>query len=90
MTDDEYDATRRVTAAVADAIQAGELGDTTTGMPGAWVLIGVYHDGDGDERNYWLTSEGQPLRETLGLLDAGQTVYREAMRQWVLGTVTDE
>ncbi len=50
MTDDEFDTSDRITAALADAIKAGELGDTTVGMPGAWVLVGCYHDGDGDER----------------------------------------
>ncbi len=89
MTDDDYDTSTRITAALTDAIRAGELGDTTVGMPGAWVLIGCYHDADGDERAVFLTSEKQPLRETLGLLDAGQTVYREAMRRWVLSNTDD-
>lgn len=89
-TDDEYDTSRRITAAIADAIKAGELGDTTVGMPGAWVLVGCYHDGDGEERAVFQVPDKQPLRETLGLLDTGQTVYREAMRRWVLGNERDD
>jgi hypothetical protein len=74
----------RITAALADAIRAGELGDTTTGMPAGWVLIGNYHDEDGDVRMAFLTADGQRLHETLGLLDSGQTIWREQLRQWVL------
>lgn len=76
----------RLTEALAQAIQHGELGneDSRAGMPGAWVLVGVWHDTDGDERSAFLAPDGQSLHTTLGLLDAGQTVYREQMRRWVL------
>lgn len=80
----------RITAAIADAIRAGELGDGVVGMPGSWVLVGVFHDEDGDERAIFESPGGQPLRETLGLLDSGQTVWREAMRRWVLDTESDD
>lgn len=82
MADDP--AAERVTAALTEAIRAGELGDGTVGMVGSWILVGVYHDGD-DERSVYLCPDDQRLHETLGLLDAGQVVYREAMRRWVLG-----
>ena len=75
----------RITAALADGIRAGECGDTTVGMPGGWALVAVYHDGDGDERVLMLAPDDQSLHVTLGLLDAGQTVWREQMRRWVLG-----
>jgi hypothetical protein len=79
----------RITTTLAESIRAGELGDTTVGMPGAWVLVGVYHDAEGDERAMFLTPDGQPLRETLGLLDSGQTVWREQLARWVLGPHDD-
>ncbi len=77
-------AAERITATLADAIRAGELGDTQTGMPAGWVLIASYHDEDGDTRLSFLTAAGQRLHETLGLLDSGQTIWREQLRQWVL------
>lgn len=77
-------AAARVTSAIADAIRAGELGNTTTGMPAGWVLIASYHDEDGDVRLSFLTANEQRLHETLGLLDSGQTIWREQLRQWVL------
>lgn len=77
----------RITEALAQAIHRGELSNdgTSVGMPGAWVLVGVWHDTDGDERTAILAADGQPLHATLGLLDMGQTVYRAEMRRWVLG-----
>ncbi len=80
-------AAQRITDALAHAIHHGELADdgTTTGMPGAWVLIGMWHDAEGEERSAFLSPDDQPLHVTLGLLDAGQTVHREEMRRWVLG-----
>jgi len=79
----------RVTATIADAIRAGELGNTTTGMPAGWVLVASYHDEDGDVRLSFLTADGQRLHETLGLLDSGQTLWREQLRQWVLNDEDD-
>lgn len=73
----------RITTALAESIRAGELGDSTVGMVGAWTLIGVYHDGEGDERCMFLTPDAQPLRETLGLLSVGQAVWQEELRRWV-------
>ena len=79
---------QRITEALAQAIQQGELSDDacTAGMPGSWVLVGVWHDQEGDERTAFLAPDDQSLHITLGLLDSGQTVYREQMRRWVLGS----
>ncbi len=76
----------RVTAALAEAIRAGEVGDTTVGMPGDWLLVATYTDGDGDERTVFLSPDGQ----SLGLLHAGREVWGEAMCRWVLGVGDDE
>ena len=78
-------ASDRITAAFAQAIHGGELGSGEVGMPGHWVLIGTYHDQDGDVRTCFLTSSGARLQETLGLLALGQTVWQEEARRWVLG-----
>jgi hypothetical protein len=59
-------------------------------MVGAWILVGVYTDADGDQRSAYLCPTGQRLHETLGLVDAGQVVYREALRRWVLGDRDDD
>ena len=77
----------RITDALAQAIQHGELADdgASSGMPGAWVMVGVWHDEHGEERTAFLAPDDQSLHTTLGLLDAGQAVYREQMRRWVLG-----
>ncbi|MEU7978233.1 hypothetical protein AB0B63_06845 [Micromonospora sp. NPDC049081] len=75
----------RITSAISEAIRHGELGNTNTGMPAGWVLVANYHDEDGDIRTAFLTADGQRLHETLGLLDTGQTVWREQLRRWVLG-----
>ena len=77
-------AAERITAALAEAIRAGEIGDTTTGMPAGWVIVANYHDADGDTRSIFLTATDQRLHETLGLLDTGQTVWREQLSRWVL------
>lgn len=80
-------AEQRITQAFAEAIRHGELADdgTDTGMPGAWVLVGMWHDQNGEERTAFLSADGQSLHVTLGLLDAGQAVHREEMRRWVIG-----
>lgn len=75
----------RITAAIAESIRAGDLGDCNAGMPAGWVLIGTYHDEDGDLRTYFITSDGARQHETLGLLALAQTVYQEEARRWVLG-----
>lgn len=82
--DGEDAAVARITAAFADAIRAGDVGDTNVGMPGAWALVGTYTDGDGSERTVFLSPDGQSLHITLGLLAAGREVWGEAMRRWVL------
>lgn len=82
---DADQASDRITAAIGDAIRAGELGDTTAGMPDSWALVGTYHDEDGDVRTYFLTNNGARQHETLGLVALGQTVWQEAARRWVLG-----
>jgi hypothetical protein len=75
----------RITEALAAAIREGELADdgAKTGMPGAWVIVGLWHDADGAERTLFLGPDDQSVHTTLGLLDAGQVVYREQLRQWV-------
>lgn len=44
-------------------------------MPGGWVLVGTYHDEDGDLRTVLLTNNGARQHETLGLLALGQAVW---------------
>lgn len=81
---------QRVTAAISDAIRAGEAGDdVTAGMPGSFVLVANYHDQDGDARTLFLTSDGQLLHETLGLLDMGQAVWRSEAASWARGDNAD-
>jgi hypothetical protein len=80
----------RITAALSESIRAGELGDVTAGMPAGWVLVGTYHDEDGDLRTFFLTNDGARQHETLGLLAMGQTVWQEEARRWVLGQRDDE
>lgn len=83
--DPERDPADRITAALGEAIRAGEMSTdgTVTGMVGSWVMVGLWHDADGRERTVFLTPTRQPLVMTLGLLEAGQTVHRETMRRWV-------
>lgn len=78
-------ASDRVTAALAEAIRHGELGDTNVGMPAGWVLVGTYHGEDGTLRTALLTNSGASLHETLGLLDLGQIAWREQGRRWTHG-----
>lgn len=87
--DGEDAAVARITAALADSIRAGDAGDTTVGMPGAWCLVGTYTGDDGSERTMFLSPDNQSLHITLGLLAAGQEVWGEAMRRWVLGNSDD-
>lgn len=75
----------RVTAAIGDAIRAGEAGDATAGMPASFVLVANYHDQDGEARTLFITADGQLLHETLGLLDMGQTVWRGEAVDWARG-----
>jgi hypothetical protein len=78
-------ASDRITKTIAEAISAGELGDTTVGMPGGWVLVGTYHDDEGELRTVLLTNNGARTHETLGLLALGQTAWQEAARRWIVG-----
>lgn len=83
----DTDAAReRITGAIADAIRAGELGETTTGMPAGWVMVGLYHDEDGDLRTYLMTSSGAHLHETLGLLAMGRAAWEPAAQRWIDGS----
>jgi len=40
-------ASKRITAAIGDAIHAGELGDDLAGFVGKWVLAGAFYTNDG-------------------------------------------
>ncbi|MFI6819735.1 hypothetical protein ACIBJE_02135 [Micromonospora sp. NPDC050187] len=82
-------ASDRITAAIGDAIRAGELGDTTTGMPAGWVLVGTYHDAEGELRTYFLTNNEAKQHETLGLIALGQTVWQAEAQRWALGDEAD-
>lgn len=89
MPDGEDATAARITTAFADAIRAGEVGDTTIGMPGAWAMVGTYNDADGATRTVFLTPNDQAVHITLGLLAAGREVWGEAMRRWILGNNDD-
>lgn len=82
---DTDSAAARITAAIGDAIRAGEAGDTRAGMPAGFVMVANYHDEDGETRTLFLTADGQLLHETLGFLDMGQTVWREEAIAWARG-----
>lgn len=73
----------RITAAIGEAIRNGEAGDTTVGMPGAWTLVGVYHDGDGEERTLVVAPDDQSYHVTLGLLSIAGIVWRENVKEWL-------
>lgn len=75
----------RITAALGDAIRAGELGECEAGMPAGWVMIGNYHDDQGELRSYLLTSPGSHLHETLGLLALGQAAWSAEAARWMHG-----
>lgn len=75
-------ASRRVTAAIGDAIKAGELGDDTDGMPAQWVLVATHYDSEGGLRTTFLTHEAARTHETLGLLTLGTVVCQEEARAW--------
>ena len=77
-------ASDRISAAIAEAIHAGELGDTR-GMPAQWVLVATYYDSDGALCTAMLANSGAHTHETLGLLALGDVAWRENARQWVLG-----
>lgn len=71
----------RVHRALAESLQAGEF-DGIQGVPGAWALVGVFYDQNGRERAILLTPDKQPLHMTLGLVNYGDTVWREQVRRW--------
>lgn len=76
-------AAERITEAFGAAIKAGEVGDTTEGMPAQWVMIGTYYDDEGDTRTVFLTDTGARLQETLGLLQLGVIAWNEHGRRWI-------
>jgi len=78
------EASSRITAALAEAIKAGELGKDTAGMPAQWVFIGTYYDSQGETCTAFLTNNGARTHETLGLLDLGQVAWREHAARWAL------
>jgi hypothetical protein len=78
-------ASDRITAAIGDAIRSGELGEVGAGMPGGWVMVGTYHDAEGETRTYFLTSNDAKQHETLGLLALGQAVWHAEAQRWALG-----
>lgn len=88
--DDRDPVAERVNAAISDSIRAGDMGDCRVGMPADWVLIGTYHDDEGDLRTYFITNDGSRSHETMGLLALGQTVWQEEARRWVLGVPGDD
>jgi RND superfamily putative drug exporter len=72
-------AAERITAALADALAAGEIGNG--GMPDRWVLIATTIDINGEIRPVPLASPGAHLHEILGLLDLGRVAWRENAHQ---------
>ncbi len=78
------EASDRVTAALADAIKAGELGDDTQGMPGRWVLVSTHYDSNGETRVAFLADDESNTHDTLGLLSLARVAYEEQARRWVL------
>lgn len=74
----------RITAALSNAIKAGEVGDATDGMPSGWVFIGSYFDDQGESRMVFSTDDGARLQDTLGLLQLGVAAWNEQARRWVL------
>lgn len=80
MTDEAAD---RVTAALAEALTAGELGECERGMPYHWVLIGTFLDEEGDTRTVFLSNEGARVHETLGLLALGTEAVKVQAERWI-------
>lgn len=86
MADEPLDlASERVTAAIGEAIKAGELGDDTNGMPNQWVLISTYYDSEGQVCTAMLANNRARTHETLGLLALGTVAWQENARRWVHG-----
>lgn len=84
MTNEAIDAASdRITAAIGEAIKAGELGDDTAGMPAQYVLCATYYDSTGQVCTAFLTNNGARTHETLGLLTLGDVAWRENARRWV-------
>lgn len=79
-------ASDRITAAIAEAIKAGDLGEDTNGMPASWVLCGTYYDSKGEVCTAFLTNNRARTHETLGLLALGTVAWQENARRWVHGS----
>jgi hypothetical protein len=77
------DAADRVTAALTDAIKAGEMGDDTLGMPGKWVLISTHYSSSGETHLAFFTDQDSNTHDTLGLLSLGTVAWTEQARRWV-------
>lgn len=76
-------ASDRITAAIGEAIKAGELGDDTAGMPNQYVLCATYYDSSGELCTAFLTNNSARTHETLGLLALGTVAWQENARRWV-------
>lgn len=77
------DASDRVNGALTDAIQAGEMGDDTHGIPAKWVLVATHYDSEGDIRIALLTDSESRTHDTLGLLALGTAAWNEQAIRWV-------
>ncbi|WP_410633358.1 hypothetical protein [Amycolatopsis sp. cmx-4-83] len=75
----------RLSAAITAGIQAGELGEDTSGMPAGFVLVATYYDSTGDMRTALTVNNGARTHETLGLLALGTAVWEDEARAWVRG-----
>lgn len=84
------DASDRVTAAITDAIKAGEMGDDTLGMPGKWVLISTHYASNGETRIAFFTDPDSNTHDTLGLLSLGTVAWTEQARRWVIDNSDDD
>ena len=82
---DQWEASRKITEAVAQAIKDGDLSDEAEGMPGSWVFVGSWIDGNGENRTAFLTSQGSRRYEILGLLSVGTVAWEDDARRWVRG-----
>lgn len=80
----------RITAAIAEGIAAGELGEDRQGMPAAWVMVTTHYDSNGEYRTTTNSNDGAMLHESLGLLNIGRAVYERDARNWLDRSVEDD
>lgn len=83
MNDEGDAAADRINSAFADAIQAGECGETSGGMPSTWAFVGSYFDSEGESRTVFLANNDARLQETIGMLRMGVIAWDEQARRWV-------